>query len=124
KNDVAGIGYQRSGDSERFDDAPERRLEGIVFLNDLPYWLNEPEELKAAFLHELGHRWLTRVHARVDGEDISLTGRDDEHWSYFLDAGASPLEGNLWSEDMPPFSTAPRYPLSYTPLDLYLMGAL
>ncbi len=124
KNDVLGIGYQRSSESERFDDAPGKRLEGIVFLNDLPYWLESPEELKTAFLHEIGHRWLTRVHARVDDEDVPLTGRDDEHWSYFLDAGVSPLEGNLWSYDEVPTATAPRYPLRYSPLDLYLMGAL
>lgn len=124
KNDVRGIGYQRTHESELFDDAPGRRLEGIAFLNDLPYWLEETEELKSAFLHEIGHRWLTRVHARVGNEDISLTGRDDEHWSYFLDPGGSPLEGNLWSEDTPPVATAPPYPLHYAPLDLYLMGAL
>lgn len=124
KNDVRGIGYQRTHESELFDDAPGKRLEGIAFLNDLPYWLQESEELKSAFLHEIGHRWLTRVHARVGEEDVSLTGRDDEHWSYFLDPGVSPLEGNLWSEEDPPVASAPRYPLHYSPLDLYLMGAL
>lgn len=123
KNDVRGIGYQRVSDPEIFDDAPGRRLQGIAFLNDLPYWLEEPEELETAFLHEIGHRWLARVHAQIDGEDIDLTGRDDEHWSYYLDNGASPLEGNAWSSDDPPIADSPPFPVRYSPLDLYLMGA-
>lgn len=123
KNDTLGIGYQRRHAPEIFDDAEGRRLSGIAFLNDLPYWQTEPEELSSAFLHEVGHRWLASVHAQKDGQDIDLTGRDGEHWSYFLDTGGSPLEGNAWQDEDEPISESPLFPLRYSALDLYLMGA-
>jgi hypothetical protein len=126
KNDISGIGYARQREEgEFFDDAPGRRLQGIAFLNDLPYWQDEPDEFETAFLHELGHRWLARAHATVDGEDVDLTGRDGDHWSYFLDSGGSPLEGNVWLdiEDGEARTDTPMFPKHYSALDLYLMGA-
>jgi len=137
-NDVTGIGYQRSDASEVFDYDPETALEGVAFLNDLPYWFEYPEEFRSAFLHELGHRWLARVHALAGGVDVDLTGRQGGHWSYFLDSSGSPLEGNAWQGDggqasggqggagpdeADPTTDTPAFAERYSPLDLYLMGA-
>jgi hypothetical protein len=123
KNDVHGIGYQRTDGDEVFDRDPGRALEGVAFLNDLPYWLDNPDELESAFLHEIGHRWLARVHADVQGEDVDLLGRQGGHWSYFLDSGGSPLEGNAWQDSEEPVAESPLFPTRYSALDLYLMGA-
>lgn len=123
KNDVTGIGYQHHG-AELFDLSPGTALQGIAFLNDLPYWLTYPEELQTAFLHEIGHRWLARVHAELDGRDVDLTGRQGGHWSYFLDTQGSPLEGNAFPPDDPLRADSPAFPLRFSPLDLYLMGAV
>lgn len=126
ENDVRGIGYQHLYPEETFDESPDAALEGVAFLNDVPYWEFYPDELRRAFLHEVGHRWGVRVH--VAGEDpMALLGRDHEHFSYFLDTasdrGVSPLEGNVWEGAPPEFLTrtdgaAP----GYSDLDLYLMG--
>lgn len=126
KNDVSGIGYAHTEESELFDRAPDLRLQGVAFLNDLPYWQEEQDEFETAFLHEIGHRWLARVHASIDGEDVDLTGRDGEHWSYFFDSGGSPLEGNVWlggEGGAAPTAQTPAFPTRYSPFDLYLMGA-
>lgn len=129
-NDVRGIGYQHLYPEETFDESPDAALEGVAFLNDVPYWEVYPDELRRAFLHEVGHRWGVRVH--VAGEEpTALLGRDREHWSYFLDSssarGVSPLEGNVWQEE--PSSELPEFVTvtdgaapGYSDLDLYLMG--
>lgn len=127
-NDVRGIGYRHFYEEELFDDSPNAALEGVAFLNDVPYWEFYPDELGRAFLHEIGHRWAARVH--VAGSDPTvLLGRDQEHWSYFLDTSndfrVSPLEGNAWRGDGPEFFTATDgADPGYSELDLYLMGLL
>lgn len=126
ENDVRGIGYARSDPRELFDDSPGTRLEGIAFLNDYPYWRRHPDEFRRAFLHELGHRWGARVRAGSGDEAERLLGRDGEHWSYFLDTGGSPLEGNAWSPLVDGVAAAdtPLVPAGFSDFDLYLMGAL
>lgn len=125
-NDVRGIGYVHHDPREVFDDTPEHRLEGIAFLNDWPYWQAHPAELEGAFNHELGHRFGARVRALVDGQSsTALLGRDLEHWSYFFSTSGSPLEGNVWVRRGPGYvSDTPLYPARFSPLDLYLMGAV
>jgi hypothetical protein len=127
-NEVRGIGYQHTDAREVFDDTPDSALEGVIFLNDWPYWRERPEELRAAFDHEVGHRWGARVHARVSDlgtGEAALLGREDQHWSYLLDTSGSPLEGNVWVSSAEGFeSRTPAYPTRFSPLDLYLMGAV
>lgn len=125
-NDVRGIGYRHADARDVFDDTPGRRLEGVAFLNDWPYWQPRLEELHSALLHEVGHRWAARVHARVgDRVTAALLGREGNHWSYFLDSGGSPLEGNVWrATSSGQTSDTPRDPRRFSELDLYLMGLL
>lgn len=126
-NDVQGIGYQHQPEGELFDETPASRLEGIAFLNDFPYWQEHPAEFQDDFNHEIGHRWGARIHASIDGADSTeLLGRDLLHWSYFLNSGGSPLEGNIWSEDDDGRYRAdtPFGPGQFSDLDLYAMGVL
>ena len=122
-NDVRGIGYRHQDPREIFDDSPDSRLEGVAFLNDLPYWRQNPEEFVKAFHHEIGHRWSARVHS---GDADVLLGREGAHWSYFVDSGGSPLEGNVWT-DLGGGRFSADTPLArrrFSELDLYLMGVL
>jgi len=123
-NDVRGIGYRHVDPREVFDDTPDHRLEGIAVLNDWPYWQSRLDELESAFNHEVGHRWGARVHARIGGADSSaLLGREQEHWSYFVDSGGSPLEGNAWhATAFGHASDTPEFPAQFSALDRYLMG--
>lgn len=126
-NDVRGIGYQHEPTGELFDQTPDSRLDGMAFLNDFPYWQAHPAEFQNDFDHELGHRWGARVHARIDGADSTeLLGRDQQHWSYFLNSGGSPLEGNIWTDLGAGQLQAdtPLGPGAFSDLDLYAMGVV
>src|SRR3569623_1550692 len=68
-----------------------------------------------------------RVHARIDGADSAeLRGRQQQHWSYFLNDGGSPLEGNVWTGAGAGQYVAdtPLGPGRFSDLDLYAMGVL
>jgi len=54
----------------------------------------------------------------------SLLGRDRSHWSYFLNVGNSPVEGNAWEEIAPGTFRTVNTPIRFSALDLYLMGLL
>jgi hypothetical protein len=124
-NDARGIGYQHEDPREVFDDSPDSRLEGIAFMNDLPYWQEHPAEFARAFDHELGHRFGARVHVQREGVPVdALLGRQGLHWSYFADTGGSPLEGNRWAPVAVDRWSAetPLGPGRFSDFDLYLMG--
>jgi hypothetical protein len=126
-NDVQGIGYQHQDGRELFDDSPDSRLEGIAFLNDFPYWQTYPEEFAKDFNHEIAHRWAARVYVTRDGATSPiLLGRQLQHWSYYLDTGGSPIEGNAWSSTDGQHLRAdtPTSLRPFSDLDLYLMGIL
>ena len=125
-NDTRGIGYQHEDPREIFDDSPHSRLEGVAFLNDFPYWESRPDEFARAFAHEVGHRFGARVHVQAAGlPRDALLGRQGFHWSYFLDSGGSPLEGNRWTRaDGALRAETPLRPAGFSDLDLYLMGVL
>jgi hypothetical protein len=126
-NDVRGIGYAHQEEAELFDHSPDSRLEGIAFLNDLSFARENQAEFSRELNHELGHRWGSRVHiAAPPLDEGALLGREQQHWSYFLDTGGSPLEGNAFATAEPGSITADTQPttLEFSKLDLYLMGVL
>lgn len=126
-NDVRGIGYQHERPQELFDESPAARLEGVAFLGDYPYWQEHVPEFLSAFAHEVAHRFGARVQARIEGAvSNELLGREEKHWSYFLDSGGSPLEGNRF-RTLGPGRYRADTPLGegvFSDLDLYLMGVL
>jgi hypothetical protein len=75
---------------------------------------------------EVGHRWLAYVNFRdrTGTKSNALLGRDDAHWSFFLDSDASVMEGND-IEDLGggQFRTVDAVK-RYSRLDQYLMGAI
>lgn len=125
-NDTRGIGYQHEDPREVFDDSLHSRLEGVAFLNDFPYWESRPDEFARAFAHEIAHRFGARVHVQKAGlAPDALLGRQGFHWSYFLDSGGSPLEGNRWAGVGDGLrAETPLSPGPFSDLDLYLMGVL
>jgi hypothetical protein len=125
-NDVRGIGYQHADPRELFDDSPDSRLEGVAFLNDFAYWKTRTNEFAYDFNHEVAHRWGTRVQLSKPGVAANaLLGRQEMHWSYFLDTQSSPLEGNTWTELGDRFrADTPLASGRFSGFDLYLMGVL
>lgn len=126
-NDVQGLG---SGNSV-FDSDPTTSLEGLVWLNGLDIYTTPGyEEFMAGLLfgQEFGHRWLSFVRFRDSQGTVrnDLLGRQDAHWSYYLDTDWSWVEGNDWTDNGDgTFTTANETFDSvthYSDLDLYLMG--
>lgn len=132
-NDVEGIGYRNfTGGQDTFGNAGS--LNGFIFLNSLPFF-NEfgagyREVLFDMFWgQEFGHRWGAFVHFDDDGtESTALLGRDDAHWSYFVDSDWSWMEGNDWRDNGDGSFTTNHGSFGdvpgFSPLDLYLMGLI
>jgi hypothetical protein len=128
KNGDRGTGqdaYDLSGD---FGSAG--RLENFVMMDALTKY---PDDLWRRFLgedsalsvlaHEVGHRWLAHALFREGNIDSGeLLGRDQVHWSFFLDSDGSFLEGNdIQPQSDGTFRTVGAS-LRYSDLDQYLMG--
>jgi hypothetical protein len=128
KNTDSGIGLDGYDFSAEFGSAGW--LESFVMMDALTKY---PDDLTLRFLgedsalsvlaHEVGHRWLANAVFR-DGNTTSgeLLGRDQVHWSFFLDTDGSFLEGN----DIQPQSEGTFRTVGasqrYSALDQYLMG--
>lgn len=128
RNSDGGIGASIMDFSAQYGSGG--RLESFVHMDSITKY---PDDLNQRFLgedsalsvlaHEVGHRWLAQARFR-DGASTSneLLGRDEVHWSFFLDSDGSFLEGNdLTDLGGGQFRTAGAA-LRYSPLDQYLMG--
>ncbi|MGE0454598.1 MAG: hypothetical protein AB7O37_11190 [Vicinamibacteria bacterium] len=128
KNADSGIGVAPQDRSSAYGSAG--RLESFAFMDlvgkypaDLELRFNFEDSALAVAAHEVGHRWLAGARfldaGRVSDE---LLGRDQVHWSFFMNTLASHLEGNE-IEDLGgnQFRTV-EAGVRYSPLDQYLMG--
>ena len=119
QNDTLGIG------SQVFDQTSESgysELEGFLFMNSIFDYTGSIRDA-LFFGQEVGHRWGSFVSRAGGGRD--MLGRDDAHWSFFLDSDNSTMEGNDWVEDGDGrWRTNVSEPVGYSQLDLYLMGLL
>jgi hypothetical protein len=128
KNADAGIGEDVQDLAAEYGSAG--RLESFVMMDALskyPADLTRPfvgeDSALSVLAHEVGHRWLANALFR-DGNTLSheLLGRDEVHWSFFMDTDGSFLEGN----DIEPQSGGRFRTVGasqrYSALDQYLMG--
>ncbi len=107
------------------------RLQSVHLFYPLPALPANPTErlpdnndtVLSLIAQEVGHRWGASVRFRdpVGRLNADLLGRDGSHWSFFLDSGASALEGNWW-ETFGAYHWSLRPTDGYSPLDQYLMG--
>jgi len=77
---------------------------------------------------EVGHRWgafLTMADPDTRNRSQELLGRDRSHWSYWLNSGGSPMEGNRWiDEGDGNFRVEHAAFTKYSDFDLYAMGVM
>jgi len=128
KNADAGIGRDRQDRSADFGSTG--RLESFVLMDSITKY---PDDLVMRFLgedsalsvlaHEVGHRWLASALFR-EGSTTSreLLGRDQVHWSFFMDSDGSFLEGNDIQRQPDGTFRTTGASLRYSHLDQYLMG--
>lgn len=100
-NDVRGIGLSLGGDPRAFGSAG--RLQSIVNMDRMGKYPASPTDkflgentLMSLLGQESGHRWLTFVEFLDADRRVSreLLGRQEAHWSFFMDSDASVMEGN------------------------------
>ena len=135
RNEIRGIG-EYIYDSGPVFGSP-RRLSSFVNMGALSGYPASPavpisglphSTMLTILAHELGHRFLAYTPFK-DPETGTLSdamlGRQFAHWSFFLNSGASVLEGNAIKDNGE--GTSPRFVTTaatqtYSLLDQYLMG--
>jgi hypothetical protein len=131
RNDVMGIGDDVFNDAPLWGSAGE--LESYVFMGNTDRYPSSPDQRVSGaggrpstlglLAHEFGHRWLASVGFETDGRrSDALLGRQQAHWSFFLDSDASFLEGNDIAEESEGRFRTVETVSRYSRLDLYLMG--
>ena len=100
-NEIQGIGVPTGGSPRDFGSAA--RLQSVVNMDRIVKYPVSPtqkflgEDTVLSLLgQESGHRWLAFVEF-LDADrrrSTEFLGRDDAHWSFFLDSDASVMEGN------------------------------
>lgn len=125
KNDVQGLGLPLFDHSDAFGSSG--KLQTYIDMAALQDWDFNPlspafAELQDTAAHELMHRFGVYAKYRLDGGDVTdLLGRDQAHWSFFLDTDASVMYGADWQEQTGVFRAIDiRH--RFSPLDLYLAG--
>jgi hypothetical protein len=129
KNGISGIG------EDIYDDAAEYgsggRLETFVMMDTITKYPADPatvflggvDSALSVLAHETGHRWLARA-SFLEGGALSeaLLGRQQAHWSFFMNSSASFLEGNEIQDLGGGQFRTTAASLRYGPLDQYMMG--
>jgi hypothetical protein len=129
-NEIRGIGVDVLDQSRAFG-SPGGRLRSIVMMDTIGKYPADPqtrflgENNTVSLLgQESGHRWLAFLKFRDHNGQISeaLLGRDQAHWSFFMNSESSVMEGNK-IEDLGggAFRTAAAVQ-RYSLLDQYAMG--
>jgi len=133
-NEVQGIGMETIFDTPNGDglrQSPLPPLKGLMLHNNFTA-LDEAADRHEApvdgyarylFLLELSHVWGPA--AQVPGPEPGLLLGFPFHWSFFMDAGASPAGGGVWEDLGDGRHRAQRLDpktLVFSWLDLYLMG--
>ena len=129
-NEIHGIGIDVFDQSRAFGSSGGR-LRSIVMMDTLGKYPADPltrflgENTTVSLMgQESGHRWLAFLKFRDHNGEASenLLGRDQAHWSFFMDSDASVMEGNdiedLGGGAFRTVATVQRYSL----LDQYAMG--
>jgi hypothetical protein len=128
-NEIGGIGIAQFDTSSDFGSAG--RLRSVVVMDTLTKYPASPttkflgeNNTLSVMGQEAGHRWLAFLRFRdVNNRTSSaLLGRDQAHWSFFMDSDASVMEGNdiedLGGGSFRTVDAVKRYSL----LDQYAMG--
>ena len=100
-NAIAGIGVDTYNDAAAFGSGG--RLNSMVMFDTLSKYPSDPKQVflgendtLSLMGQEVGHRWLAFLKFRdaSGGTSDALLGRDQAHWSFFMDSDASVMEGN------------------------------
>jgi hypothetical protein len=100
-NEVQGLGIPTFDASRDFGSGG--RLRSMAVMDFLGKYPDDPQQTflgenntVSVLGQEVGHRWLAFMDFRDHNgaRSQALLGRDDAHWSFFMDSDASVMEGN------------------------------
>jgi hypothetical protein len=129
QNQIRGIGSSNFNYTKPFG---SRKIQGFLvmgFIGKYPTDINREffREYSAVEImaHEGAHRWLFYPHAIINGvPSEDLLGLQNAHYSFYVDADASFMEGNNIVDNGNGSFTTTAVSETYNKLDLYLMGFL
>jgi hypothetical protein len=130
KNEIQGLGVAVYDTASSFGSAGQ--LRSVVMMDTLSKYPSDPRQkflgendVMGLMGQEVGHRWLAFLKFRDASGRTSdaLLGRDQAHWSFFMDSDGSVMEGND-IEDLGggAFRTTGGAVSRYSRLDQYAMG--
>jgi hypothetical protein len=130
KNEIQGIGVPVYDTASSFGSGG--RLRSVVMMDALAKYPSDPRQkflgendVVGLMGQEVGHRWLAFLKFRDASGRTSdaLLGRDQAHWSFFMDSDGSVMEGND-IEDLGggAYRTTDAAVTRYSRLDQYAMG--
>jgi len=142
-NDIQGTGM-RIHDLRMFFGGIGSNIHGLVSMNvwwsceagewfqdgctDAPPFSTTFRSIHGILGQEVGHRWgamLTFIDPERRVNSSELLGRDKSHWSYWLNTGGSPMEGNRWIDEGEGNFRIEHAPFTkYSDFDLYAMGVM
>ncbi len=127
RNEIEGIGESIFDFSDKFGSTS--RLRGFIEMADTGRYELNPfspnyEDVLGVLSHEVLHSWAAFVGYQDPNGQVSngLLGRQQAHWSFLLETGASVEYGHRWRDNQDGTFTATDSRRFYSPLDLYLMG--
>jgi hypothetical protein len=125
RNDIQGI--MPGADVFDFgqDYGSPARLSSLVNAGSISNYVLDPQQdflgtnnTLEVLGQEFGHRWL----AYLDTNPPSLLGRDQSHWSFFMNSEGSVMEGNQIQDLGNGVFRTVGATFRYSPLDQYIMG--
>ena len=128
RSTITGIGTAPSDSGAAYGSAAA--LESMVLMDSTAKYSANPSDLilreettLSVLAHEVGHRWLATARFSDGGvSSTELLGRQQAHWSFYMDSSGSHDEGNAIADlGGGLFRTGPASQ-RYGPLDQYLMG--
>ncbi|HYK89974.1 MAG TPA: hypothetical protein VE398_14455, partial [Acidobacteriota bacterium] len=134
KNEIEGLGLELNDDTQTY--GSNGRLRSFVMMGSLDGPTRFPTDPTANFFrtyntlqvvaHEVAHRWLAHPRFGANQTLDLIHTSDKAHWSFFLNADASVMEGNKLEDrgadkgDLRFMTTEATN--KYSALDKYLMG--
>lgn len=128
RNNIAGIGTSVFDGGAAYGSAAA--LESVVLMDSIQKYsasaadrILREETTLSVLAHEVGHRWLATARYSDGGStSTELLGRQQAHWSFFMNSGGSHDEGNDIADlGGGVFKTGPSSQ-RYGAFDQYLMG--
>ena len=128
RNSVTGTGAGQADFGAEYGSSA--RLESVVLMDSINKYSTNTSQLVlreetslSVLAHEVGHRWLATARFMDNGTaSTELLGRQQAHWSFFMNSSGSHDEGNQIQDLGGGLFRTGAVSARFGPVDQYLMG--